>query len=301
MTQDAVTALFCDVDDFIKNFKVREDLESLGPVKKTRLPSLNISEIMTILILFHSSQFRTFKHYYLWLTQYGRGYFPDLVSYNRFIQLAPTALTPLLYFLNSRKGSQSGVAFMDSMPLRVCNIKRAKRNKVFEGIAHTSKSTMGWFHGFKIHLIINDVGELLSFHLSPANTDDRKPVRKMTEGIFGKLFADKGYISKKLFEDLLECGLKIVTPIKKNMKNALMEMEEKILLRKRSLIETVNDQLKNISQIDHTRHRSVLNYLSNVICALIAYTYQPKKPSLKFLKHIIPGISTSNEEVTVIA
>ena len=131
-------------------------------------------------------------------------------------------------------------------------------------------------------MIINDQGELLAFQITPGNTDDRKPVPALTKNLFGKIFGDKGYISQKLWLELWSNGLKLITPFKKNMRNKLLSLEEKLMLRKRSLIETVNDQLKNISQLAHSRHRSVTNFMVNVVAAIIAYTWQPKKPSLRF-------------------
>jgi transposase len=151
---------------------------------------------------------------------------------------------------------------------------------VFANLAARGKSSMGWFYGFKLHLIVNDQGELLTFLLTPGNVDDRAPVPDMTRDLFGLLVGDKGYISQNLFAELYEQGLKLVTPIRKNMKNRLMHLEEKLLLRKRAIIETVNDQLKNISQIEHTRHRSPTNFLVNLVCGLIAYCHQTKKPAI---------------------
>ena len=139
---------------------------------------------------------------------------------------------------------------------------------------------MGWHYGFKLHLIINDRGELLAFKLTPANTDDRKPVPDLTKDLIGKLFGDRGYISQELFEKLYKRGLQLITRSKKKMKQKLVKIIDKILLRKRSLIETVNDELKNICQIEHSRHRSVWNFLVNLFAGLIAYSYLPKKPSL---------------------
>lgn len=144
---------------------------------------------------------------------------------------------------------------------------------------------MGWYFGFKLHLIINECGELLNFQITPGNIDDRTPVPMLTRKIFGKMFGDKGYISKKLWSELWDNGLKLITPFKKNMRNKLLSLEEKLILRKRSLIETVNDQLKNISQLVHSRHRSVPNFMVNLLAALIAYTWQPKKPSLQLNKN----------------
>lgn len=207
-------------------------------------------------------------------------YFPNLVSYNRFVELEKSALIPLCWYLHLRPRQSTGINFIDSTSLEICLNYRAKRNKVFKGLANWGKSSVGWYFGFKLHLIINEFGEIISFMITPANVDDRKPVPEMTKNFFGKLFGDRGYISQKLFELLLQQNIQLITTLKKNMKNRLIPIIDKILLRKRSLIETVNDQLKNISQIQHTRHRSVCNFMVNVIAGLIAYTYQDKKPSL---------------------
>jgi len=128
--------------------------------------------------------------------------------------------------------------------------------------------------------VVNDCGELLAFQVTPGNTDDRKPVPRLVKGLTGKLFGDRGYISQKLFETLLEQDLQLITKLRKGMKNKLLPLADKLLLRKRALIETINDQLKNISQIEHTRHRSVVNWMVNLLAGLAAYTHQPKKPSL---------------------
>jgi IS5 family transposase len=156
---------------------------------------------------------------------------------------------------------------------------------VFEGVAQRGKTSTGWFFGFKVHLIVNDMGEMVAFAITPANVDDRKPVPRLTADLVGKLFGDKGYLSQKLFAELLERGLELITSIRKNMQPRLLSLMDKLLLRKRALIESVNDQLKNISQIEHTRHRSFKNFFVNLLAGLIAYTLQPKKPSLKFEAH----------------
>ena len=165
--------------------------------------------------------------------------------------------------------------------LAVCDNRRIGQHKVFRGLAQRGKTSMGWFFGFKLHLVTNDRGELLNIALTPGNTDDRTPVPALVRHLFGKLLADKGYISQALFEQLLETfGLQLITGVKKNMKNRLMPLADKLLLRQRAIVETIIDQLKNISQIEHTRHRSFFNYLVNLLCGLIAYCHQPKKPSL---------------------
>ena len=193
----------------------------------------------------------------------------------------PFCLFPLAEFLNTRKGENTGISFIDSTSLSVCRNIRIPRNKVFKGIAERGKSSMGWFFGFKLHIIINENGELLAFKITKGNTHDQVPVRDLCKGLLGKLFGDKGYLGVKLFTDLWDQGIQLVTNIRENMKNRFISIVDKILLRKRFLIETVNDQLKNISDIEHSRHRSPTNFLVNLIAGLVSYTYQPKKPSIK--------------------
>ena len=280
----SLIALFVDVDDFCQSFRAFLDGRRLGTSTVRRGPKcrLSLSEVMTLIIYFHQSSYRTFKAFYNDYAQvHLRSEFPHLVSYNRFVELMPGTLYPLCLYLQLHLGDPTGIAFIDSTPLPVCHNRRIKRHKVFADIAARGKSSMGWFYGFKLHLIVNDQGELLTFYLTPGNVDDRKPVPHMTRQLWGKLFGDKGYISKALFNELYERGLQLITGIRKNMQNRLMPLMDKVLLRKRTIIETINDQLKNISQIAHTRHRSVNNFLVNLVAGLIAYTHQPTKPSIK--------------------
>ena len=279
-----ITEIFCIVDEFCKEYDQIVDKHLLGnPAKRPSIMSK--SEIITITILFQLSGFRTFKHFYIFYVQkHMKDDFPNTVSYNRFTELMQQSLMPMTLFLKTCcLGTCTGISFIDSTPVRVCKSKRIPNNKVFKGIATTGKSTMGWFHGFKLHIIINDKGEILTFTITQANVDDRAPLKeeRFLDKIYGKLFADKGYIGKELMQLLFVDGVHLITSIRNNMKNSLMSMSDKILLRKRSIIETVNDELKNICQIEHSRHRSFGNFLSNIIAGLIAYSFLPKKPSIK--------------------
>ena len=277
--------LFCNVDDFCLKFEPEWNKHLLNGKKRNRSSRMSLSEIMTIAIHFHQSGYRTFKRYYVvFIMEIARHLFPSCVSYGRFVELMQGAVFPLFCFLQLRTGRDTGISFIDSTPISVCNIKRFLSNKTFREIAAVGKSTTGWFFGFKLHLIINDTGELLSWQLTPGNTDDRKPVPGLTENLMGLLFGDKGYISGKLFHELYERGLKLVTRLRSNMKNKLMHLGERLLLKKRGIIESVNGQLKEISQIEHTRHRSVHNFLTNLLSGLLAYTFQKKKPSLNLKK-----------------
>lgn len=261
MLRDKITETFVKVDDFCNEFEIlysKHQLPAPSNVKtRNRKAGMCDSEIITLLIAFHGGQFRNFKHFYVdYVSVHLREDFPGLVSYNRFI---------------------------DSTVLRVCHNKRIKRNKTFKGFAEVGKSSMGWFFGFKLHLIINDKGEILSFFLTKGNVDDRdaKTITNMTKDLFGKLFGDKGYISKALSDLLFGNGIQLITAVRRNMKSKALSNEEKLLLRKRSVIETVNDELKNICQVEHTRHRSISGFLLNIMSAIAAYSFFPKKPSIK--------------------
>lgn len=288
ISNDKITDIFFQIDEFSKVFEpsLQQNLITRGKKKRNRAFKMSQSEIMTISILYHLSGFKNFKHFYIFYVQvHMQGEFPETVSYNRFVELMQANLLPLVIFMKTCcLGECTGISFIDSTPVRVCKNKRINCNKVFQGIATTGRSTMGWFHGFKLHLIVNDKGEVLNFVITQGNVDDREPLKEgnILKEIFGSLYADKGYISKGLAEILFEDGLHLVTGIRNNMKNVLMTMRDKILLRKRSIIETINDQLKNICDAEHSRHRSFGNFLTNLISSLIAYSFQDKKPAIKF-------------------
>lgn len=262
------TELFVAVDDFWLVFGPEYESRLIADRQRCRRREgrLSVSEVMTILIAFQTSGFRDFKHFYAYLRQHHRRDFPGLVSYCRFVNLMPRVTIPLFAYLMTRGlGAVTGISFIDSTAIRVCGNKRITRHRVFRGLAARGKTTMGWFYGFKLHLVINDRGELLALALTPGNVDDRQPVEQLARNLWGQLFGDKGYISQSLFDKLFQRGLKLITHIRKNMKNKLLTLHEKLLLRKRSLIETVNDQLKNVCQIEHTRHRSTNHFVVHLI------------------------------------
>jgi hypothetical protein len=275
--------LYWDVDDFCRLFLLawHRQLLTEGTRQRKRSSRLTLGEIMTILIYFHQAQYRNFKAFYLLhLCRHCRGEFPNLLSYNRFVALIPTVLMPMGIYLHTRRGEDTGIAFIDATSLVVCHNRRIHSHKVFKKVARRGKTSMGWFYGFKLHLVVNERGELLAFQITPGNVDDRRPVDELTQSLTGKLVGDRGYISQQLFKALWERGLQLITKLRKNMHNKLMPLADKLLLRKRAIIETINDQIKNIRQVEHTRHRSVVNAMVNVLAALVAYTHQPCKPSL---------------------
>lgn len=283
--KDKITEIFYLTDEFCKDFEKTISKHTLGNEPR-RKPKMSQSEVITIMILFHFGSFKNMKHFYeYYVKQHLKSEFPQTVSYNRFVELMQSVILPMTMFLKTCcLGNCTGISFVDSTSVSVCKNKRIPRHKVFDGIAQRGKTTMGYFYGFKLHFIINDKGEILNFVITPGNVDDREPLKdkKFIEKIKGKLYADKGYISQKITEVLFVDGLHLITHIRNNMKNVLMEMKDKILLRKRSVIETINDELKNICSIEHSRHRSFENFITNLISGLIAYCFFSKKPAIKY-------------------
>ena len=295
--------LFCSVDDFCQAYErtvqslpvceISELVDSATAAPRGRRPSLRrragqmcMSEVMTLCIHFHQSHYRTFKHYYQEYVQVLlRNEFPTLVSYTRFVELMQRTAAPLAAYLGTLYGKCSGVSFVDSTTLAVCRQQRTNCNKVFADLARRGKNSLGWFFGFKLHLVVNDQGEILACNLTPGDVDDRAPVPLLAKRLFGKLIGDKGYLSKKLSIELRTTkGVELLTFLRRNMKGRLMLRTDALLMRKRAIIESVNDQLKSISQIEHTRHRSPINFVTNLLSGLIAYCLQPKKPSIRNTK-----------------
>jgi len=275
--------LYCSIDDFWQEFepKWQETLLTNG-CQRRRQGVMSMSELMTIVVHFHQQRYRDFKTYYIqYVGKHLGREFPKQISYNRVIQLMPRILIGLCEYLRQCYGQCSGIGFIDSTALAVCHNRRIKQHRVFNGVAQRGRTSVDWFYGFKLHLVVNDCGELLSCCVTPGNVDDRQPVPKLVQHLWGKLFGDKGYLSQPLADQLMEDhALELITKVRANMKQRVMAAFDKFLLRKRAIIESIYDQLKNISQIEHTRHRSLVGFMHNVLGGLIAYCHQPKKPTL---------------------
>lgn len=298
MRESKLIEIFCSADDFCLEFipLFEERLLNSGAIIRQRDRSLDMSEMLTIVIFYHQCRFRHFKHYYIHFVQvYLKDYFPDLPSYSRMIQYMPHTLVPLLAFLKACcLGTTTGKQFVDSSPLVVCHNRRIHTHKTFAGLARRGKTSVGWFFGFKLHLIINDLGEVVSFVISPGNTSDvnRDVMLKLCKGVWGKLFGDKGYISKTLAQELKELGTELITKVRKNMKPKPITLMDRLSLMKRGLIECAIDALKNQAYIEHSRHRSFGGFLINILSAICAYSFEDHKPSAKiefpFLVNIDP-------------
>jgi hypothetical protein len=277
-----LTTIFYHVDNFCNEIEKQMAIES-EPNKGGRPCSMHHSEILTIHVFYQHSKIKTFKDYYrIYIKGIYRSAFTHVVSYNRFVELIEENAAYLALFAMALNGSGTGISFIDSTTISVCHNKRIHSHKVMKGLAQRSKSSMGWFYGFKLHFVINDQGDIIGFTITPGNVDDRDPkvIEKLTRELFGKLFGDRGYLSKQLFENLFERDLQLITKLKKNMPNILMLMEDKLLLKKRGIIESVGNLLKNFFNLEHTRHRSVKGFFCNIFSCLAAYAFHDNKPSL---------------------
>lgn len=274
------TEMYCFVDDFMKD--VSGKLPAINSVKsKPGVTNyLSSSEVLTILIGYYESCCDCFKHYYETIIMQDHEDDFKLVSYVHFTKLIGRNFQYLVMLLSHLLKDCTGISFVDSTSIGVCKNYRIYSHKVFKGFANRSKTTKGWFFGLKLHLVIDPCGNLIKVSFSSGNKDDRKALRQMITGIFGKMFGDRGYVSKELFEDLYSQGIELITRVKKGMKNMLMTMMDKVMLLKRALIETVIGKLKFLGKLEHSRHRSVTNAFCHMIANLINYQCQDDKPSI---------------------
>ena len=291
LTSDQISDLFFLVDEYCIHFEknIQNTLTKLPHTSQkfnqNKLSALSKSEVITILIAFQHSDYRTLKHFYKeYVCMHMSKDFPHLVSYNRFVELQKMAALPLLMFVSANcLGDCTGFSFIDSTKLAVCKNQRIKQHKQFKDIAQRGHTSTGWFFGFKLHVIINDKAEIIRFQLTRGNIADNNEnlLLKLCKDLFGKVYGDKGYLVKEsVFDKLFHDGVHLITKIKRNMKNKLMTVHDKIMLRKRSVIECVMDSLKNICQIEHSRHRSIHGFIINAFSAIGAYHFLPKKPSI---------------------
>jgi Transposase DDE domain len=281
--------LFCEIDDFTSIYeqKLAGHLLPVTPNSKhsTHKPCISLSEMMTLEILYHLSGYKCFEYFYCQQVLQGslKSYFPHAPSYNRFVELKPRMLVPLICYLHClRLGTFLGLYYADSTALKVCHNRRIHCHQVFRATAKRGQSSTGWCYGFKLFLVVNGLGEIVQAFVTPGNVADNAlaTLKRLFKGLSGLAFADKGFASQKAFTPLFEQGLKLITYIRSNRKNKLVLLQEKMLLKKRGMIESVIDILKSVCNIEHSRHRSPLNMIVNTYAALCAYSTLERKPSI---------------------
>ena len=282
INENLLTEIYVETDDLLKAFRLWSRCKALSPLlSPRRTPRLSASEIATILIAYHLSGYKCFEYYYRQcILKTYLHCFPSAPSYRRFVCYTAWVL-PLLLLLLLYKCAQSvrtGYYFIDSKKLQVCHLRREKQHQVFKGLARKGKGSTGWFYGLKLHLVINHLGQLVSFLITPGNVADNNHsvLSRLLQGLKGKCGGDKGYFTT-LFEHFYTRGLQLLVKPKRNMKPY---REDVRFLKQRPLIESVNDILATVCNVEHSRHRNPWHGLANVLSALIAYQYLPHKPHL---------------------
>lgn len=175
-----ITQIFCSIDDFCKEFVPfwQKSLLFKGK-KRIRKSKMSLSEVMTIQVLFHISGVKNFKDFYIkYFCKHLQQDFPNVVSYNRMVELKKESFLPLAIYLKTYDlANCSGISFIDSTPLSVCDKRRINQHKTFKDIAQRGQCSLRRFYGFKLHIITNDTGDIIDFMITKGNVDDRKPLR----------------------------------------------------------------------------------------------------------------------------
>ena len=276
------TTIFTVVDDFCKIYEDRLRHKLLRSNKqRNRTGKLSLAESLSIMIFYHFSPYKNFKTYYRHFIK-NSDLFRDPPCYERFIQIIPSLFLPLMFMMHYFSGKKTGIYYVDSTHFAVCKNIRISNHKTFASLAERGHSSIDWFYGFKLHIVINDKSEIFAVKITKGNRDDRKAFddTAIKKDLHGKVYADKGYISKNLFAKLYRKGLTLITGIKRNMKNYLIPILDKILLRKRFIIETIFGYIKENFNLRPNKHRSPTNFFSSLLAALIAFQLLPNKPSI---------------------
>jgi hypothetical protein len=288
---DRLVEQFCDFDDFNTSIRTEwgatllpDDLRG-----KRRGPDggLQDCEIMTILVMYHGSLFKNFKAFYNGIILgIFHSWFPGAPCYERFLTLTKRVWILLTFFLSSRWGRKTDIYYVDSTPLPVCHNKRIAKHKMYKGLAARGKTSVGWFFGFKLHLVFNDQREIMAIRITPGNINDTVPVAELTRGLLGKLFGDKGYIGKRLAKELQQRGLELITRGKKGMPAPIIAPDDAILLDARSIAETIIGHIKEFSSLRMPKHRSVPNAFTHLTAAILAYQLNPLAPKTCLAKMV---------------
>lgn len=278
------TTIFTIVDDFCKIYEdwIKHKLLSTGK-QRNRVGKITLSEAISIMIFYHFSQFKNLKIFYHHFVINGQ-WFKNPPCYERFIAIIPSLFLPLIIMMHYLSGRKTGIYYVDSTHFAVCKNIRIASHKTFSSLAARGHSSVDWFYGFKLHLIINNHGEIIAIKITKGNKDDRKAFEEMAvkKDLKGKCFADKGYVSRELFTRLFNRGLMLITGVKHNMKNYLLPLLDKLFHRKRFIIETIFGYIKEQFNVRPNKHRSPTNFFASLFAALIAFQIKPSKPSISY-------------------
>jgi hypothetical protein len=283
MDEVQLTKLYCFIDDFIKTLMKLPTGEVIAKGwKGKRGPErrLSLQEVITLNIMRFYIKVNDLKAFHRLASQSYREYFPKLPNYENFLKASnkslPAFVVLLWYLLFLNRGMKyGGIFFMDSTALSVCDNHYISSHKVAKGFAARGKTTKGWFYGFKLHGVCDAMGNLLQVAFTSGNVNDSLMVEKLTEMLDGLYVADAGYLLKaETFKALFEKHKRVMAAARKNMKR-LMTAEQKVLLRKRSIIETTWDVLKERFELVYHLARKMDGLFRHYCSSLISFLLQP--------------------------
>ncbi len=261
-----LSILLKNLKNFYQIYEKQQHSYVIGKMPREKHMKLSHHEIMAITLLYHLSGYRNFRLFYEeLLCKYLRNSFKNIVSYSWFIRLNKRYMHAMLCYLTSKMQSSHEVSYIDSTSLKACHIKRSYNHKTFKGLAEKGYTSVGWFYGFKLHLVIDIYGNIVDFCLTKGNKHDTYALDKLNKNIKGLLFGDKGYISQKKAKELEVLSIKLITKTRRNMKPKRLSKEEQALLRCRGVIETVIGQLKEMHHIENTKIRSFEGWIMNIL------------------------------------
>ena len=268
--------IFDQIDNLLKTMSAslkRKLLSDLRP-KGGRPSGLSLQAILAFGIFRFATGVKDVKHYHRkLLSSYSKelGRIPNYGNFNALMnQATPYVIFLLQWICYCHQSAGGGLYFMDSTPMKVCENKRIFDHKVCEDMAQRGKSSMGWFFGFKLHVVCDSLGRLVSLLITPGNTDDRKFALKLLKGLRGLCVADAGYVSKKLMQELYQQGLLLLTDVRNSMKRLMSETQHG-LLKLRQRIEGVFSCLKHRLKAEASIARSPLGYLSRCLYACLTF------------------------------
>jgi len=281
LTTTKLTEIFVETDDFL--LELQQLIDQHGLAASRWHSRLSRSEVMTILVAYHLSGRKCFKYFYCHdILERYLNWFPDAPNYHRFVALIPHVVIELYLLLKFRCQPALPENYIDSKPMKVCHIKREGQHKVLSDWARKGKGSLGWFYGFKLHAVIRSDAQLSNFMLTPGNVADNNHdvLLCLLKEVQGKVYGDKGYLSK-LKAELLEKGVDLVAKLRNNgKKDTVVIAKDAYYLRHRGLVETVFGQWVGLIDLEHTRHRSPVNFLCNTFSALLAYTFLDNYPCI---------------------
>jgi hypothetical protein len=275
---DTLLKLYVAIDEDLKVLQPQLCARQLPRHPRGGTPMLSAAEVLTILVWGAWRGLKDKATLYFHLQTYHRQEFPTLGAYSKFVEATNRysvelrALLALILHRNRQAQGAYPIVLQDSTALAVCHVARARQHRTFRAWARKSKTGMGWWYGFKLHVQCDEAGRLCAFDLTTATVDDRKLLDPFTRWLKdGIVVGDGGYLSQAKAKDLAQRGVYLLTPTRKNMRH-LASQFQLACLQLRHRVEEVFAFLKNAFGAARTTHRAVHALPIHLLCCLLAYS-----------------------------